>query len=337
MATTANKTPSEKSSSAPTPGILLMAYGAAGSLEEIAPYLNDIRGGRAIPAEFIEEIKERYRAIGGKSPLLDITQAQASALQRQLATRYKVFFGMRHWRPYIKETVAAMKTEGVAEFTAICLTPYYSALSVGAYRKKLEEALGAVGGNFSWSLIPSWHDEPGLIEAFAEKIRQAMKKFSRREHDKIQVIFSAHSLPQKILEMNDPYPKQLLETSRLVAQQTGLAPGQWYFAYQNQSKTSEPWLGPNVSQTIERLAQEKHRRLLLCPVGFLTDHLETLYDVDILYKRQAESCGIEFSRTESPNGSPTLISALANVIERHAREKKANEAKNAKDATGTKI
>lgn len=304
-------------------GILLMAYGAPQSLEEIEPYLKDIREGRPSSPEFVAEIRERYRAIGGKSPLLDITLEQAKRLKDHLhlsRLKCRVFVGMRHSKPFINETVEAMKKEGLTRLTALCMSPYNSALSVGAYRKKLADALKASSVSWPCQFLSSWHDEPDLIDAFADKIRKARRQFPSRDHDKIQVIFSAHSLPEKILKMNDPYPKQLLETSRLTAQKAGLIPGQWYFAYQSKSKTGEPWLGPDAGDIIDRLAQEGKKHLVLSPIGFIADHLETLYDADILYRRQAESRGMQFARTESLNAAPGLISAMANTILRQSRK-----------------
>lgn len=296
-----------------TTGVLLMAYGAAQSLEEIGPYLLDIRGGRPVSQELIDEVQERYRAMGGKSPLLSITKDQALALQKKLP-QAKVFIGMRHWHPYIKDTVAQMAQEGFKKITALCLTPYYSKLSVEAYRSKLNEAINNLKPRPQIRLIERWHTQPLLIEAFAEKLRAALMKFPSKNKSEVAVIFSAHSLPQKILEWKDPYPGELLETARLVAQHAGVPPGRWYFAYQSQGRTPEPWLGPDVREMLEQLAQRGVKNIIVDPIGFISDHMETLYDDDILYKKIAESLGIKFVRAESLNTSPTFIGALAAAI-----------------------
>ncbi|MBI4063800.1 MAG: ferrochelatase [Elusimicrobia bacterium] len=317
---------------AKTTGVLLMAYGAANSLEEIEPYLLDIRGGRPTSAELVHEIQERYKAIGGKSPLLNITRAQASSLKKFLnkssspltphpSPLFKVFIGMRHWHPYIKDPVAEMTKGGVQKFIALCLTPYYSKMSVEAYRQKLDGAMGRWGDGakkIECVFVEHWHDEPLLIQAFAEKLKIALSKFSEKEKKNLTVIFSAHSLPKKILEWRDPYPRQLMETAGLVAKKCGLDQTQWTLAYQSQGRTPEPWLGPDVTQAIEGLAGKGTKNVILDPIGFISDHMETLYDDDILYKNLAESKKMKFVRAETLNAAPALISALASVIHKNA-------------------
>jgi protoporphyrin/coproporphyrin ferrochelatase len=296
-------------------GILLMAYGAAGSLDEIEPYLKDIRGGRPVSPELIEQVKDRYRLMGGKSPLLEITKQQAAALERALnrnSEDFNVYIGMRHWHPYIKDTVAKMKADGVRSVTAVCLTPYYSKLSVGAYFQKLDEAIASVGATVEIRRVESWNDHPLLIEAIAEKVLKALDRFPAEVREKVTLLFSAHSLPERILAERDPYPKELNETIELVMKKIGSRP--WRFAYQSKGRTPEPWLGPDVAEVIDELHAQGCRHLLMAPIGFISDHMETLYDVDVMYRQQCDAKGIQLERAESLNASPAFIDALSAVV-----------------------
>jgi len=304
-----------------------MAYGAAGSLDEIEPYLKDIRGGRPVSPELAEQVKERYRLMGGKSPLLEITKQQAAALKEKLnqnkglnikkggseaSRETEVYFGMRHWHPYIKDTVGRMKADGVREITAVCLTPYHSKMSVGAYFQKLDEAIASAGTSFEVRRVESWNDRPELIEAIAEKVLTALNRFSPEVRPKVILLFSAHSLPERILADKDPYPDELNETIELVMKRIGPRP--WHFAYQSKGRTPEPWLGPDVAEVIEELYAQGCRHLLMAPIGFISDHMETLYDVDVMYRQQCDAKGIQLERAESLNASPGLIDALAAVV-----------------------
>ncbi|HTN44659.1 MAG TPA: ferrochelatase [Nitrospiria bacterium] len=300
-------------------GVLLMAYGAAGSLDEIEPYLYDIRGGRPTSPQLVEVVKHRYQLMGGRSPLLEITMQQAAALEKRLnqgQTRFKTYIGMRHWHPYIKDSVAVMAADGIREMVALCLTPYYSNLSVGAYYQKLDEAVsalsGATGGRFNIRRIESWNDHPRLIEAIAEKIGRALERFPADIREKVPVLFSAHSLPERILAEKDPYPQELHETIGLVMKKIG--PYAWRFAYQSKGRTPEPWLGPDAADVINELHAQGHRHLLMAPIGFISDHMETLYDVDVMYREQCRSKGIQLERAESLNASPAFIETLAAVV-----------------------
>jgi ferrochelatase len=296
-------------------GVLLMAYGAAGSLDEIEPYLMDIRGGRPTSPQLVEEVKHRYQLMGGKSPLLEITKQQAGALEKVLnqdRPRFKTYIGMRHWHPYIKDTVAAMAADGLREMVALCLTPYYSKLSVGAYFQKLDDAVTAAGAPFKIRRIDSWNDHPRLIEAIAEKIARALERFPSDIRKKVPLLFSAHSLPERILAERDPYPQELHETIELVMKKIG--PYTWRFAYQSKGRTPEPWLGPDAADVIHELHAQGHRHLLMAPIGFISDHMETLYDVDVMYREQCRSKGIQLERAESLNASPAFIETLAAVV-----------------------
>lgn len=299
-------------------GVLLMAYGAANSIDEIEPYLADIRAGRPPSPELIKEVKHRYQVMGGESPLLEITRRQAQALETRLnggARRFKVYIGMRHWHPYIKETVAAMAQEGIRKMVALCLTPYYSKMSVGAYYQKLEEAVAASGVAFEIVRVESWNDHPLLIEAIAQKISKALDRFQEDLRPKVPLLFSAHSLPERILAEKDPYPAKLHETVELVMKKIG--PNPYRFAYQSRGRTPEPWLGPDASAVIDALYDQGHRHLVMAPIGFISDHMETLYDVDVMYRKQAESKGMRLERAESLNAAPTFIEAMASVVFAH--------------------
>jgi ferrochelatase len=331
-------------------GVLLMAYGAANSTEEVAPYLADIRAGRPPSPELIEEVKHRYELMGGKSPLLHITQLQAAALEARLnqnlgkisedqaspvrargvgvsedlppkagrphgPPHIKVYIGMRHWHPYIKDTVAIMAQDGIRKMVALCLTPYYSKMSVGAYFKKLDEAVAATGVSFEIRPVESWNDHPLLIEAIAQKLNKALDRFPQNIRSIVPLLFSAHSLPERILAEKDPYPAELHETVELVMKKIGSNP--YRFAYQSRGRTPEPWLGPDAGKVIDELHDQGHKALLMAPIGFISDHMETLYDVDVMYRKQAESKGMRFERAESLNATPTFIEAMASVIRAH--------------------
>jgi ferrochelatase len=282
--------------------VVLMAYGSPSRPEDVRPYLEDVRGGRPVSDEAVEELAERYRRIGGRSPLDDVTEAQRVALERELDT--PVFVGMKHWRPRIAEAVEAALEAGATRIVALVLAPHYSRLSVGGYRDRLEEALS---GRADLVLIQSWHDEPAFLGVLAGRVRGT----------DAWVVFTAHSLPERILADGDPYRDQLLETSRLVAERAGLK--RWSFAFQSASATGEPWLGPDLSEELERLSGEGVRSVLVAPVGFVSDHLEILWDIDIEAREKAEELAVELRRIDSLNDDPAFVRALTNVVER-ARE-----------------
>jgi ferrochelatase len=294
-----------------------MALGGPDSVENVEPYLLDVRGGRPTPRELIEEIRARYRVTGGKSPVLGIMREVAARLEQKLNTteagRHRVYIGMRHWHPYIKDAYAELMEERPERLVCICMAPQYSALSIGAYVKKVEEAKAALGGAFPISYVQSWYRHPGLIQAIAEHIAQALDKFPAESA--VPIIFTAHSLPERILQMNDPYPQQVQGTMEAVCEQLRLATVR--FAYQSQGRSGEKWLGPSVESTIEVLHQEGHRHVLIAPIGFLSDHLEVLYDVDIDFKQLAESKGMQLERMAMLNADPALITILASLLEEH--------------------
>jgi protoporphyrin/coproporphyrin ferrochelatase len=284
--------------------VILMAYGSPATVEDVPAYLADIREGRPVSQEAVDELSERYRRIGGRSPLDEITEAQRAALEREL--RVPVFVGMKHWRPRIAEAVEAALTEGADTLIGLVLAPHYSRLSIAGYRERLEQALQGLG---ELVFIESWHDHGPFLDVLVERVRG----FDGH------VVFTAHSLPERILQDGDPYRDQLLETSRLVAERAGLK--DWSFAFQSASTTGEPWLGPDVLEELDTLAANGVQRVLVCPVGFVSDHLEILWDLDIEAREKAAELGLELGRIESLNDDPAFIRALASLVrERLPRE-----------------
>ncbi len=294
--------------------VLLMAYGGPSNLDEVEPYLLDVRGGRPTSRELVEEVRSRYARIGGRSPLREVTEAQAAALRRELGPTVSVYVGMRHWHPYIKDTVERVVADGHGRLVGIVLAPHYSALSVGAYGQQLLEA---AGGRLELAMVRNWGDHARFLEAVAVHVTQALQRFPSPHH--VQVIFTAHSLPQRILATGDPYPDQLRASAAEVAKRLGLA--EWHFAYQSAGATPEPWLGPEAGEVLAQLARAGRRDFLIVPIGFVSDHVEILYDVDVQYRQQAEQLGVRLERTASLNDDPLLIAALADVARAAARER----------------
>lgn len=301
--------------------VLLMAYGTPNSLDEVEPYYTDIRGGRKPSPENLRELIERYRQVGGRTPLLDITRQQASALQSQLGEDFRVYIGMKHWHPYIAEAVAEIVRDGNRRLFALALAPHYSRFSIDGYIQRVRDALDThetKGSSSSeplqLSFLESWNDHPIYLGALAEKVEAARIGFGIDGWYGIQVVFSAHSLPERILVSNDPYPQELQETCEGVAALVGLRREHWRFAYQSAGRTGDRWLGPDILETLDQIAAEGHRRVLIAPIGFVADHLEVLYDIDVECAARAKSLGLEMRRTESPNASPTFIAALAAIV-----------------------
>jgi ferrochelatase len=298
-------------------GLLVMAYGGPDNLEEVEPYLMDVRGFRPTSPEIIHEVRERYREIGGRSPLLEQTREQAYALENALNSngqQFKAFVGMRHWQPYIKDTLVEMHAQGIEWAVGLVMAPHYSLMSIEAYYKKIEEAQSMV------KVVPikDWHLLPGYIDALVSRVRAALERFPAEVRSEVRVIFSAHSLPERILEWNDPYPEQLRETVNAVMQQLGDQPHD--FAFQSAAISNEPWLGPDVSVLIERYAKEGHKNIISCPIGFVCEHVEVLYDVDIVYQELARSLGVRLERIEMVHTSPQMISGLAELIRQTAKD-----------------
>jgi ferrochelatase len=290
-----------------TSGVLVLAHGTPESLDEMPEYLRFVRGGREPSAELVEEMRHNYAAIGGRSPLTDITRAQAAALQRALGDGTPVFVGMRNWRPFIADTLREAAAAGVTELVALPMAPQYSTLSVGKYREAVERARPEAT---TVRFVESWHEHPGLLAAFTEKLQAARGQGAWDE-----VVFTAHSLPERVVREGDPYAEQVAATARGVAQRAGLArPRQ---AYQSAGRTPEPWLGPSLEAALGALADEGARRVLVVPIGFVCDHTEILFDIDVQARSFAHGRGLTLGRTESLNTSPAFIRALADLVRDH--------------------
>jgi ferrochelatase len=285
--------------------VLLLAHGAPERVEDVEKYLSFVRGGRPGNPAVVEEVRHRYGAIGGCSPLLRWTRAQAEALQQLMGI--PVFFGMRNWNPFIRETMEQVRASGAGRIAAVCLAPQFSELSVGLYIKRTEEARrdAGVAAEISWA--KSYHEEPLLIEAFAERLRPALAP-SRR------LLLTAHSLPEKALANGDPYDRETRATAAAVAARVGI--GDYDFAYQSQGMTADKWLGPTVESFLDGYAEAGVREVVLDPIGFVCDHVEILYDIDIQFREYATARGITLLRPESLNDSPTFTAALAEVAKR---------------------
>jgi ferrochelatase len=277
--------------------VVLMAYGSPERIEDIRPYLEDIREGRPVSEEAVDELTERYRRIGGRSPLDEITERQRAALERELGL--PVHVGMKHWRPRIADAVEAALEGGAEQLVGVVLAPHYSALSIAGYRELLE---AAIAGRAELRFVESWHDHEPFLDVLADRVRGS----------DAHVVFTAHSLPLRILDSGDPYWDQLLETSRLVAERAGLE--HWSFAFQSASPTGEPWLGPDILEELEALQLRGVGKVLVAPVGFVSDHLEILWDLDVEAREVARGLGIELERIESLNDDPAFIRALAGVV-----------------------
>jgi protoporphyrin/coproporphyrin ferrochelatase len=301
-------------------GVLVMAYGGPLSLDEIPGYLADIRGGRPTPRHVVEEITENYRAIGGRSPLLDVTRTQVDALQARLGDDYRCYLGMRHWAPWIEEVVREMVEDGIERAVGLVLAPHFSALSVARYQQKVADGLELHRGRIEFEHVSSYHDAPGLIEAFAGRVTEGLSRWPESELDRVHVVFSAHSLPERVLAGGDPYDAQCRETARLVAERAGVPEGRWSWSYQSAGRTPEPWAGPDLGEHLEDLASRGVRDVVAVPVGFVSDHVEILFDVDIRARAVAERVGIRLERPPALNDDPTFIEALAAIVEARARQ-----------------
>ncbi|MFL5958821.1 MAG: ferrochelatase [Gaiellaceae bacterium] len=281
--------------------LVLMAYGSPESLSDVPAYYADIRGGRPIAPEHLADLVERYRRLGieDSSPLNAITERTRAALEAELGL--PVFTGMKHWRPRIADAAEAALASGARVIVGLVLAPHYSALSIAGYREQLERA---VAGRAELRFIESWHDERGFVELLADRVRGA----------DAHVVFTAHSLPARILAAGDPYRDQLLETSRLVAEAAGLAA--WSFSFQSQSPTGEPWLGPDILDHLEALRRQGVERVLVCPVGFVSDHLEIRWDLDVEAQERAAELGLKLERIEMPNADPAFVRTLTGIVRR---------------------
>jgi ferrochelatase len=266
-----------------------------------------VTGGRALPAEIVAEVKHRYSLIG-RSPLTAMTMRQGELLAQEL--HLPVYVGMRNWKPFIAETLAAMQADGINRAVTICLAPQNSRTSVGLYRAALRPA---DGGPIAIDFVESWHDHPLLIQAFSEKLRSGWENACQEMKTKVPIVFTAHGVPQSTITAGDPYERQSKETAALVAREAALEPEGWTFAFQSQSMSGGAWLGPTVEDTVLELKRKGHRGVFIQPIGFLCDHVEVLYDIDVGFKQFAEKIGMRLWRAESLNDSPVLTAALADL------------------------
>lgn len=299
--------------------VLLLAFGGPEDLDSIEPFLRNVLPGRPITPELVERVKKRYELIGGKSPLPEITRRQAKLLEERLnssliphPSSFKVYVGMRHWHPFIKDIVKQIKEDGISQVVTIPMAPQTSKASTGGYIEALNKAIEEFPG-LNVKIAKAWHENPLYLEAVAERVENALDYFPEETRDDVQVIFSAHSLPKKTVE-GDPYESQLRETIEGVLQIA--CPLNWYLAYQSKGQAPGEWLGPEVEAVMEGLANEGKKDVLIVPIGFVCDHVETLYDIDIVFKKKAEELGMNFNRAASLNDAPLFIEALADIVKK---------------------
>jgi ferrochelatase len=279
--------------------VILMAYGSPERVADVPAYYSDIRGGRPIAPELLDDLVARYRSLGieDSNPLNAITEATRAALQEELGL--PVYTGMKHWTPRIADAADAALAAGAERLVGLVLAPHYSSLSIAGYRKLLKDA---VGDRADIVFVDSWHDDQGFISFLADRIRDS----------EAHVVFTAHSLPARILDEGDPYQDQLLETARLVADTAGVE--DWSFSFQSESPTGEPWLGPDILDHLEALSARGIEDVLICPVGFVSDHLEIRWDLDTEAQAKARELGLQLERIEMPNDDPRFVRALADIV-----------------------
>jgi len=300
-------------------GVLVMAYGGPASLDEIPGYLADIRHGRTTPRAVLDEITENYRAIGGASPLLEVTRRQVDALAAELGEDYRCYLGMRHWAPWIEDVVGQMVDDGIERAVSLVLAPHFSALSVAKYQQKVADGLELSRGRIDFEHVASYHAAIGLLEAFASRVEDGVARWPDEQRDRVHVIFSAHSLPQRVLDSGDPYGEQCLETARLVAARAGLPDDRWSWAFQSAGRTPEPWAGPDLGEHLHELAASGVRDVVSIPVGFVSDHVEILFDIDHRAREIAAGLGMRLERPPALNDDPVFIGALAELVRARAQ------------------
>lgn len=297
-------------SAEPRWAVLLLAHGAPDRLGDIPEFLLNVRGGRGLPEQAVQEIIERYIKIGGSSPLLKITMRQAEALARVLGL--PVYVGMRNWKPTIEDAVRRLAKGGAERAVVLCLAPQNSRASIDLYHSSLSTAVDKMAPGLRIEFIQSWHDHPGLIIALCERVSCALARAEEEAEQAVPVVFTAHSVPMRTIQEGDPYEDQVKETARLVAQAMGLK--NYRVAFQSQGMTQEPWIGPTVESLMDEFAEQGQRHVLLAPIGFVSDHLEILYDIDIVFREYGQRKRITVLRPESLNDSPLFIRGLASVV-----------------------
>lgn len=294
--------------------VLIMAYGTPSSVDRMQCYLSDIRGGRPMSEEFVAEFRHRYELIGG-SPLTGLTYDQAkktSDVLRERGYDWPVYVGMRHWSPWIKDAVGQMYLHGIEEAVGIVMAPHYSSMSIGRYWTKIEEAQQMHGTAIKFSFVNSWYRQPKFLQAVENHVRAGYQKFAPEVRDKVKLVFSAHSLPARLLKMGDPYDDELKTNAQIIAERLGSV--DWMFSYQSAAHTGEPWLGPQIEDVVMDLAKEGYKHVLVAPIGFVCDHVEILYDIDIEARQIAQEHGMQLERIESMNSDPLFIEAIADAV-----------------------
>jgi len=300
--------------------LLLLAFGGPRSLEEVEPFLTRLFRGRTPSSEQLERVEERYRLIGGRSPLPEITLKQAKALEESLNSkgyRFTSYVGMRYGHPLIEETLKEILRDGIREVIALPMAPFRSSASTGAYVEEVSHVRKNIGEKIEISFVVGWHLHPLFLEAIQEKIEEGLTQFTPEERKKVHLIFSAHSLPKSLVE-NEPYVQDMEESVREVVKK--LKPLPWHIAFQSRGMGPEEWLGPDVESVLTELSQHNVREVLIVPIGFVADHIEVLYDIDVLYQRKAESMGMVLKRTNSLNFSKKFIQALSKIVEEHVKK-----------------
>lgn len=300
-------------------GVLVMAYGGPGSIEEIPGYLADIRSGRVTTPRVLEEIRNNYERIGGKSPLLEITRKQADEIRKRSGDRFRFYVGMRHWSPWIEETVGEMIEDSVERAISLVMAPHYSELSIAKYQAKIAAGLEMYRGDIEFAHIDSYHDAEGFIEALKNRVVDGVESWPPGERENVHVIFSAHSLPERIVAAGDPYPDQLSATARLVAARAGLPDERWSWSYQSAGRSPEPWLRPALLDHLDELAGKGINKVVSVPVGFVSDHVEILYDIDILARERAKKHNMRLVRPPAINTDPLFVDQIAKLVTQRAK------------------
>jgi ferrochelatase len=297
-------------------GVLLLAYGSPETSDDVEPYFRHIRGGRAPSPEAVENLRQRYALIGGRTPLRTITSETATALQMVLDSRapgeYRTYVAMKHWHPFIGDVIPRMATDGIRRLIAVVLAPHYSRMSIGGYQKFVADAVANLDEPIDVSFVESWHLQPSVISLIANRVREGLAAFPESERGSACVVFSAHSLPVRIRTWDDPYEAQLTASCEAVAREIGLH--KWRFAWQSAGHTGEPWLGPDIVDYLDTLHAEGVRNVLSVPIGFVCDHLEVLYDIDHEAAAKARTLGMALRRTRMPNATPELIAVLDAIV-----------------------
>jgi ferrochelatase len=297
--------------------LLLLAFGGPRSLDEVESFLTRLTRGRKPSPEQLERVKDRYRLIGGSSPLLEITWGQAKGLEKKLNEKgypFKSYVGMRYGHPLIEETFKEILRDGIQKIIAIPMAPYRSRFSTNAYMEEVNRVRKNLEEGLEISFIEGWYSHPLFLEAVREKVHEGLMQFTPQERKRTHLIFTAHSLPKSVVE-NEPYVKEMEESVKGVLKKMESLP--WHIAFQSRGSSPEEWLGPDVESVLETLSNEKVREVLIVPIGFVSDHIEILYDIDIVYRKKAESLGMVLKRSPSLNLSEPFIEALSNIVEQH--------------------